>query len=75
VTHGYVGADLESLVKEAALVALHRKIELQKKSPENQNITPRVCKEGVHYEDTDLFRKERKGDERKDTNTLIGIIS
>eukprot|EP00026_Physarum_polycephalum_P002288 Phypoly_transcript_02294.p1 GENE.Phypoly_transcript_02294~~Phypoly_transcript_02294.p1 ORF type:complete len:833 (+),score=116.63 Phypoly_transcript_02294:34-2532(+) len=47
VTHGYVGADLESLVKEAALVALHRKIELQKQSSESHNIPPYVCKEDL----------------------------
>ena len=49
VTHGYVGADLESLVKEAALVSLHRKIELQKESPDNRSVPPRVCKEGKSH--------------------------
>jgi SpoVK/Ycf46/Vps4 family AAA+-type ATPase len=53
VTHGYVGADLESLVKEAALKALHRKIELQKKlnannDSSNTHSSPRVCKEGIN---------------------------
>lgn len=45
VTHGYVGADLESLVKESALKSLHRKIAIQKQT--NQIVSPIVSKEGT----------------------------
>ncbi|WP_297521194.1 CDC48 family AAA ATPase [Thermococcus sp.] len=45
VTHGFVGADLAALAREAAMVVLRRLIKEGKVSPEHERIPPEVLQE------------------------------
>jgi len=45
VTHGFVGADLAALAREAAMVVLRRLIKEGKISPEHERISPEVLQE------------------------------